>query len=147
MSAVARYVNEQCIRYEELAAEDASRSLYDVSDKAFVIRSALDYGAEDLAAEVRSLAEGNRLNGIFVTESTADSAVGRVVSYYSDGEDDATTWESYFKTFGSVAGDTLKSYCERLQWCRAATVTARCCAINANAWRTWRTKGFLSPLF
>lgn len=114
MSAVARYVNEQCIRYEELAAEDASRSLYDVSDKAFVIRSALDYGAEDLAAEVRSLAEGNRLNGIFVTESTADSAVGRVVSYYSDGEDDATTWESYFKTFGSVAGDTLKSYCERL---------------------------------
>ena len=114
MSAVARYVNEQCIRYEELAAEDASRSLYDVSDKAFVIRSALDYGAEDLAAEVRSLAEGNRLNGIFVTESTADSAVGRVVSYYSDGKDDATTWESYFKTFGSVAGDTLKSYCERL---------------------------------
>ncbi len=114
MSAVARYVNEQCIRYEELAAEDASRSLYDVSDKAFVIRSALDYGAEDLAAEVRSQAERNRLNGIFVTESTADSAVGRVVSYYSDGKDDATTWESYFKTFGSVAGDTLKSYCERL---------------------------------
>ena len=114
MSAVARYVNEQCIRYEELAAEDASRSLYDVSDKAFVIRSALVYDAENLAAEVRSLAEGNRLNGIFVTESTADSAVGRVVSYYSDGEDDATTWESYFKTFGSVAGDTLKSYCERL---------------------------------
>ena len=114
MSAVARYVNEQCILYEELAAEDASRSLYDVSDKAFAIRSALDYDAEDLAAEVRSLAEGNRLNGIFVTESTADSAVGRVVSYYSDGKDDATTWESYFKTFGSVAGDTLKSYCERL---------------------------------
>ena len=90
MSAVARYVNEQCILYEELAAEDASRSLYDVSDKAFAIRSALDYGAEDLAAEVRSQAEGHRLNGIFVTESTADSAVGRVVSYCSDGKDDAT---------------------------------------------------------
>ena len=40
MNAVSEYIERQCIRYDELAAEDAADSLYDVTDKAFAIRKA-----------------------------------------------------------------------------------------------------------
>ena len=41
MNEVAQYIKMQCIRYEELNDEDTSRSIYDVSDKAFSIRNAI----------------------------------------------------------------------------------------------------------
>ena len=60
MNAAAQYVKQQCIRYEELAAEEVVRSLYDVSDKAFLIRDSLDYSA-DLAEQISRQAKEYRL--------------------------------------------------------------------------------------
>ena len=114
MIAVSTYVKRQCIRYEELSSEDTSRRLFDVSDKAFAIRSMIDFESGNLDAEIRSFAEGNRLNGIFVTFSDKGSAEGKVIAFYSDGDEDATTWKTLFETYGSVAGDIFKSYSERL---------------------------------
>ena len=113
MNAVSQYVKQQCIRCDELAAEDTSRSLYDVSDKAFSIRSMLDYTSDTLEEEIKSLAEANRLNGIFITTTVEGSVVGRLISYYTDGTEDEETWYPYFETYGSVAGNLFKSYGER----------------------------------
>lgn len=115
MNAVGTYVKQQCIRYEELSSEDTSRSLFDVSDKAFAISSMIDFESDNLDAEIRSFAEGNRLNGIFVTFSDKESVTGKVIAFYSDGVEDATTWETLFETYGSVSGDIFKSYSERLK--------------------------------
>lgn len=115
MNAVGTYVKQQCIRYEELSSEDTSRSLFDVSDKAFAIRGMIDFESDNLDAEIRSFAEGNRLNGIFVTFSDKESVTGKVIAFYSDGDEDATTWETLFETYGCVAGDIFKSYSERLK--------------------------------
>lgn len=114
MTAAAQYVKEQCIRYEELAAEDTTRSLYEVSDKSFTIRSALDYAAEDLADQLKAQAEGNRLNGIFVTASSEESLLGDIVAYYSDGEETEVTWGSFLEAYASAEFGLFKSYCERL---------------------------------
>ncbi len=115
MNAVVSYVKQQCIRYEELSNEDTSRSLFDVSDKAFAIRSMIDFDSETLDEEIRSIAEANRMNGIFATFSDGNSVAGEVVTFYSDGEEDEITWEPLFETYGSVAGDIFKSYSERLK--------------------------------
>ncbi len=115
MNAVSQYVKQQCIRCDELSAEDTSRSLFDISDKAFSIRSMLDYNSEDLNAEIKSMAEANRLNGIFVTVNVEGSTVGKVMSYYSDGDEDEQTWYPYFEEFGALTDGVLyKSYSERI---------------------------------
>lgn len=115
MNAVSQYVKEQCIRCDELVNEDTSRSLYEVSDKAFSIRSMLDYTSETLEEEIKSFAESNRLNGIFVTVNVEGSTVGQVISYYSDGNEDEQTWYPYFEEFGALTDGILyKSYSERI---------------------------------
>mgnify|MGYP002524155675 CR=1 FL=1 len=112
MDAATRYVKAQCVRYEELAAEDTSNSLYDVSDKAFSIRSSLDYSSADLDAEVRSMVEANRLSGIFVTESVGNTE--NIISYYSENDETEETWSVYLSDYSSLAGDIFKSYSERI---------------------------------
>ena len=115
MNAVSRYVKEQCIRCDELVNEDTSRSLYEVSDKAFSIRSMLDYTSETLEEEIKSFAEANRLNGIFVTVNVEGSTVGQIISYYSDGNEDEQTWYPYFEEFDALTDGILyKSYSERI---------------------------------
>lgn len=113
MDAASKYVRQQCVRYEELAAEEAARSLYDVSDKAFSIRGTLDYTA-DLDEQIRLLAETNRLSGILVTETSEESLAGKIVSNYSESGENEVMWESYFETFGGVSKDLVKSYSARL---------------------------------
>ena len=115
MNAVSRYVKEQCIRCDELVNEDTSRSLYEVSDKSFSIRSMLDYTSETLEEEIKSFAEANRLNGIFVTVNVEGSTVGQIISYYSDGNEDEQTWYPYFEEFDALTDGILyKSYSERI---------------------------------
>ncbi len=114
MNSASQYVRQQCIRYEELAAEEASRSLYDVSDKAFSIRSAIDYGDGNLEENVRSQAVANRLSGILVTEFGEDGVTDKIVCFYTDGEESEKMWQTALETFGSVAGNMFKSYSERL---------------------------------
>ena len=117
MTAVSQYTKQQCIRYEELATEDALRSLYDVGDKAFSIRSAIDYSLPDYSEDVRSLAEANRLNGICVTETTTDSQGFKVVAFYTDyadGDGDKEMWTPYFESFLQISEDLFKSDSARL---------------------------------
>ena len=112
MLAVSQYAKQQCIRYEELASEDASRSLYDVSDKSFKIRGGVDYTADNVYEQIKSAAEADRLSGILVTE-TADDGTFRVVAFYAEGGDSEEMWLEYVNTFSSVSGDLFKSYSER----------------------------------
>lgn len=113
MNAVSEYIDRQCIRYDELAAEDAADSLYDVTDKAFVIRNVLDYSSDSLEEEIRKIAIDNRLNGIFVTE-TGERASFDVIAGFSDGGETAETWKTYFESFVSVMNTPFKSYGERV---------------------------------
>ncbi len=113
MNAVSEYIERQCIRYDELAAEDAADSLYDVTDKAFAIRNALDYSSDSLEEEIRKIATDNRLSGIFVTETGVRSPFG-VIAGFSDGDETAETWKTYFEAFGSVTKSPFKSYGERV---------------------------------
>lgn len=113
MDAASKYVRQQCVRYEELAAEETARSLYDVSDKAFSIRGTLDYTA-DLGEQIRLLAETNRLSGILVTETSEESSTGSIIANYSESGENEVMWESYFETYGEVSKDLVKSYSARL---------------------------------
>lgn len=113
MNAVSEYIDRQCIRYDELAAEDAADSLYDVTDKAFVIRNVLDYSSDSLEEEIRKIAIDNRLNGIFVTE-TGERSSFDVIAGFSDGGETAETWKTYFESFVSVMNTPFKSYGERV---------------------------------
>lgn len=113
MNAVSEYIERQCIRYDELAAEDAADSLYDVTDKAFVIRNVLDYSSDSLEEEIRKIATNNRLSGIFVTE-TGERSSFDVIAGFSDGGETAETWKTYFESFVSVMNNPFKSYGERV---------------------------------
>ena len=115
MNEVSQYIKMQCIRYEELNDEDTSRSIYDVSDKAFSIRNAIDYNSDDIEAKLRSYAETNRLNGIIVTETDEETSSGRIVSYYVDLNDDYNIWKTRSGSFSSVSGVLFKSFGERLK--------------------------------
>lgn len=115
MNEVSQYIKMQCIRYEELNDEDTSRSIYDVSDKAFSIRNAIDYNSDDIEAELRSYAETNRLNGIIVTETGEETSSSRIVSYYVDLKDDYNIWKTRSGSFSSVCGVLFKSFGERLK--------------------------------
>lgn len=115
MNEVSQYIKMQCIRYEELNDEDTSRSIYDVSDKAFSIRNAIDYNSDDIEAELRSYAETNRLNGIIVTETCEETSSIRIVSYYVDLKDDYNIWKTRSGSFSSVCGVLFKSFGERLK--------------------------------
>ena len=126
MTNVSSYVKAQCVKYEELTYEETSRSLYDVSDKSFSVRSALEYPEDDanadeaalnaLAISMQSQAEANRLGGIFVS-----SADGNVLAYYSDGTEDKDFWNEQFDMWTKQARDTtdpfellFKSFMERV---------------------------------
>ena len=115
MNEVSQYIKMQCIRYEELNDEDTSRSIYDVSDKAFYIRNAIDYNSDDIDAKLRSYAETNRLNGIIVTETGEETSSSRIVSYYVDLNDDYNIWKTRSGSFSSVCGVLFKSFGERLK--------------------------------
>lgn len=114
MIVVSKYVKDQCIRYEELRIEAIARSVYDVSDRAFSVRNEIDYTSENINEEIASLAERNRLSGIFITESVDGSSAGVVKYYYVKGDETEDTWTSYFETYGSVTGNMIKSYGEQI---------------------------------
>ena len=114
MIVVSKYVKDQCIRYEELRTEAIARSVYDVSDRAFSVRNEIDYTSENINEEIASLAERNRLSGIFITESVDGSSAGVVKYYYAKGDETEETWTSYFETYGSVTGNMIKSYGEQI---------------------------------
>lgn len=113
MNAVSEYIERQCIRYDELAAEEAADSLYNVTDKAFAIRNVLDYSSDSLEEEIRKIAIDNRLSGIFITE-TGERSSFDVIAGFSDGGETAETWKPYFETFVSVMNSPFKSYGERV---------------------------------
>ena len=114
MLSVLQYAKQQCIRYEELADEDVSDDLYDVSDKAFTARSAIDYSAPDFYDYIKAVAEANRLNGVLVTDVSDTSADGKIVAFYTDTGDDKGMWVSYLEAFPDISDNLFKSYSERL---------------------------------
>ena len=114
MSAVSKYVKQQCVRYDELSDEYTTRNLMEVSDKAFAISRTLDFSSAELKNDIGALAETNRLNGIFVTAFDETSA-NVIVAFYSDGDENESSWKSILETYGSVAGDFSKSYSERVK--------------------------------
>ena len=113
MNAVEEYVKAQCIRYEELAAEDATLNLYNVSDKAFSLRNGINYSGDNLSEELKSLAVANRLSGVVVTEKTENPADVKIASFYL-GDGNVAMWNEYLKSYGSIAGNMIKSYSDRI---------------------------------
>ena len=101
MNAAAQYVKQQCIRYEELAAEEVVRSLYTVSDKAFSIRDSLDYSA-DLAEQISRQAKEKGLSGILLTKTDENSVSGRIIAHYSESGENSAMWEQYVEMYGGI---------------------------------------------
>lgn len=113
MNAAAQYVKQQCIRYEELAAEEVVRSFYAVSDKAFSIRDSLDYSA-DLAEQISRQAKERGLSGILLTKTDENSVSGRIIAHYSESGENSAMWEQSVEMYGGISKDSVKSYSERL---------------------------------
>ena len=107
MSEISAYVKNQCIRYEELAAEETTKELYDLVDKAFEVRDNTNFAAENLEEELSETVLLKRITGIFVTDDENPSA------YYSNDEITADYWKNALEKFGSVAAYDNKSYSER----------------------------------
>lgn len=113
MNAAAQYVKQQCIRYEELAAEEVVRSLYAVSYEAFSIRDSLNYSA-DLAEQISRQAKERGLSGILLTKTDENSVSGKIIAHYSESGENSAMWEQSVEMYGGVSKDSVKSYSERL---------------------------------
>ncbi len=109
MSEISAYVKNQCIRYEELAAEETTKELYDLVDKAFEVRDNTNFAAENLEEELSETVLLKRITGILVTDDENPSAG----AYYSNDEITADYWKNALEKFGSVAAYDNKSYSER----------------------------------
>lgn len=83
MRQVLSYMEEQCIRYDNVAAEEETKSLIRMADKVQELRR--DFSAEDLTDKdkIRTYLENQRMTGLIVT----DNAAGTHCVCTSDGLD------------------------------------------------------------
>ncbi len=108
MENISAYIKNQCIRYEELAAEETTKGLYDLIDKAIDIseNENFDHCSE---SDLSEIVVHKRISGIFVT----DDAEPAKDLYYSEDETTAGYWNEVLAKFKTISDYPNKSYSER----------------------------------
>lgn len=109
MTVISSYIKTQCIRYEEIAAEETTQVLYDLIDKAADIRENENLGDGCTEADLREMVLRKRITGILVTDEVDPSKN----LYYSDDEITASGWNDVLDKFATISDYPNKSYSER----------------------------------
>jgi len=122
-SELIEYIEQQCIIYDEKNAEECTKSLFQIVDKAREIRKDLVFVKTSVEELLESQVEEKRLTGIIITDSLA----GTRYSFCSDGRD-ADDWSHVINKFASVEDISFKTYSERIfegTYCYDYAVVAR----------------------
>lgn len=110
VDGVIEYIGEQCRRYEDLAAEERTKSLVRIIDQTQEFRRDLSY--EDFAVDQSTLEryiKNQRLTGMIVTDETAGT-------HYAYGEDGKTyeDWQDILAKYPGLSDVPMKSCTDRL---------------------------------
>ena len=110
VDGVIEYIGEQCRRYDDLAAEERTKSLVRIIDQTQEFRRDLSY--EDFAVDQSTLEryiENQRLTGMIVTDETAGT-------HYAYGEDGNTyeDWQDILAKYPGLSDVPKKSCTDRL---------------------------------
>ena len=110
VDGVIEYIGEQCRRYDDLAAEERTKSLVRIIDQTQEFRRDLSY--EDFAVDQSTLEryiENQRLTGMIVTDETAGTR-------YAYGEDGKTyeDWQDILAKYPGLSDVPMKSCTDRL---------------------------------
>ena len=110
VDGVIEYIGEQCRRYDDLAAEERTKSLVRIIDQTQEFRRDLSY--EDFAVDQSTLEryiENQRLTGMIVTDETAGT-------HYAYGEDGNTyeDWQDILAKYPGLSNVPKKSCTDRL---------------------------------
>ena len=110
VDGVIEYIGEQCSRYDDLAAEERTKSLVRIIDQTQEFRRDLSY--EDFAVDQSTLEryiENQRLTGMIVTDETAGT-------HYAYGEDGKTyeDWQDILAKYPGLSDVPMKSCTDRL---------------------------------
>ena len=110
VDGVIEYTGEQCRRYDDLAAEERTKSLVRIIDQTQEFRRDLSY--EDFAVDQSTLEryiENQRLTGMIVTDETAGT-------HYAYGEDGKTyeDWLDILAKYPGLSDVPMKSCTDRL---------------------------------
>lgn len=110
VDGVIEYIGEQCRRYDDLAAEERTKSLVRIIDQTQEFRRDLSY--EDFAVDQSTLEryiENQRLTGMIVTDETAGT-------HYAYGVDGKTyeDWQDILAKYPGLSDVPMKSCTDRL---------------------------------
>ena len=110
VDGVIEYIGEQCRRYDDLAAEERTKSLVRIIDQTQEFRRDLSY--EDFAVDQSTLEryiKNQRLTGMIVTDETAGT-------HYAYGEDGKTyeDWQDILAKYPGLSDVPMKSCTDRL---------------------------------
>ena len=110
VDGVIEYIGEQCRRYDDLAAEERTKSLVRIIDQTQEFRRDLSY--KDFAVDQSTLEryiENQRLTGMIVTDETAGT-------HYAYGEDGKTyeDWQDILAKYPGLSDVPMKSCTDRL---------------------------------
>ena len=110
VDGVIEYIGEQCRRYDDLAAEERTKSLVRIIDQTQEFRRDLSY--EDFAVDQSTLEryiENQRLTGMIVTDETAGT-------HYAYGGDGKTyeDWQDILAKYPGLSDVPMKSCTDRL---------------------------------
>ena len=110
VDGVIEYIGEQCRRYDDLAAEERTKSLVRIIDQTQEFRRDLSY--EDFAVDQSTLEryiKNQRLTGMIVTDETAGT-------HYAYGEDGKTyeNWQDILAKYPGLSDVPMKSCTDRL---------------------------------
>lgn len=110
VDGVIEYIGEQCRRYDDLAAEERTKSLVRIIDQTQEFRRDLSY--EDFAVDQSTLEhyiENQRLTGMIVTDETAGT-------HYAYGADGKTyeDWQDILAKYPGLSDVPMKSCTDRL---------------------------------
>lgn len=110
VDGVIEYIGEQCRRYDDLAAEERTKSLVRIIDQTQEFRRDLSY--EDFAVDQSTLEryiKNQRLTGMIVTDETAGT-------HYAYGEDGKTyeDWQDILAKYLGLSDVPMKSCTDRL---------------------------------
>ncbi len=110
VDGVIEYIGEQCRRYDDLAAEERTKSLVRIIDQTQEFRRDLSY--EDFAVDQSTLEryiKNQRLTGMIVTDETAGT-------HYAYGEDGKTyeDWQDILAKYPGLSDVPMKRCTDRL---------------------------------
>jgi len=115
MEKMAEYVQEQCVRYDNVAYENQVKSLVNVIDKTKQtgsdLQNVISKGLAFSQEELKNLAKQRRLSGIEICTIENDKI--KETFRYTDDDLPADFWAQKIETFIESAVNNVKFYAER----------------------------------